>query len=103
MGPDPDPPPSARLLCSPETVYGWAVEDSAGSVLGTVSDILLDMAAGRVAYVLVATGGFAGRGQTCLPLAWDALEPAHDGGARLVWNGQGLRTQAQQPPGAGSP
>lgn len=89
--PDLDPPPSGRLLCSPEKLYGWAVEDRSGGLMGTVNDLLMDMAAGRIAYVIVATGGFFGMGEARFPLAWEAQQRAHDGSARFIWNGQGPR------------
>lgn len=96
------PPPASdttysadtRLLCRAEAVHGWAVEDCRGCVLGTVNDLLVDLALGRIAYVVVATGGLAGLGEAHLPLPWEALELPRDGSAHFIWHGDAAQATA---------
>lgn len=80
-----------RQLCSPEKVYGWPVEDSAGRQLGSVNHLLIDLRSGNVAYAVVASGGFLGLGESRFPLAWAELALADDGSHRLIWHGRQSR------------
>jgi sporulation protein YlmC with PRC-barrel domain len=58
--------------------------DSTGDVMGSIVDVLLDLERGRVAYALVACGGFVGVGERMFAVPWTALQ--HDG-AQFVLNG----------------
>jgi sporulation protein YlmC with PRC-barrel domain len=53
----------------------WArtVVDQDGEVLGSISDLMLDLERGRVAYAVVATGGFMGNGERLFAVPWSAL------------------------------
>jgi hypothetical protein len=52
-----------------------AVVDSTGEVLGSIVDLLLDLERGRIAYAVVASGGFLGVGERLVAVPWNALRP----------------------------
>lgn len=89
VGMDPCEPARARPmpdLRSAETLVGWPVQDPDGFVLGTVQQLLFDLQSGRIAYAVVASGGFVGQGESRFALTWDDLEAA-DAPPRLIWHG----------------
>lgn len=49
------------------------VVDREGEVLGSISDLMLDLERGRIAYAVVATGGFMGMGERLFAVPWSAL------------------------------
>lgn len=51
------------------------VIDEAGEVLGSIVDLLLDLERGRIAYAVVASGGFMGMGERLVAVPWNALKP----------------------------
>jgi sporulation protein YlmC with PRC-barrel domain len=79
-------PQTPQALRSADRLIGWTVEDRRGCVLGTVRELLLDLDTGRLAYAVVASGGFVGQGETRFALAWDGLEAA-DRSHRFIWHG----------------
>jgi hypothetical protein len=44
-----------------------------GQAIGKVREIMLDLQAGRIVYVVVSTGGFLGFGNKLFALPWSAL------------------------------
>ncbi len=50
------------------------VIDEAGEVLGSIVDLLLDLERGRIAYAVVASGGFMGLGERLVAVPWNALK-----------------------------
>jgi hypothetical protein len=54
------------------------VRNSAGEDLGKVSDIMIDIPTGRVAYAVLSFGGFLGMGDKLFAVPWDALEVDED-------------------------
>ena len=50
------------------------VVDHAGTVLGSIVDLLLDLERGRIAYAVVASGGFIGMGERLVAVPWNALK-----------------------------
>jgi hypothetical protein len=78
----PGPTPGPRLTVA-GTLYGAELRDARGEVLGTVSDVLLDLACGRIAYLLLATGGFVGLGERYLTVPWTAVGRDQHGGLVL--------------------
>ncbi len=53
--------------------YARAVLDRRGRVLGSISDLMLDLERGRVAYAVLAVGGFIGIGERLFAVPWGAL------------------------------
>jgi hypothetical protein len=67
------PEPEGRPLISSERVQGTPVYGTDGEKLGEIRDLMLHKLSGRVAYAVMAHGGFAGAGETSHPLPWSIL------------------------------
>lgn len=72
--------PAERTMASPEldllsgsSLIGLEVVNAEGDALGTVDDIVVDVAAGRIGYIVLAAGGFLGFGNALLVVPWAAL------------------------------
>jgi sporulation protein YlmC with PRC-barrel domain len=65
-GPGPD-------IVASATLDGNQVVSSDGEQVGKVSDIMLDVRSGRVAYAVLSEGGFLGMGTTLHAITWNAL------------------------------
>lgn len=57
-------------------LMGYTVESQTGEKLGTVKDMAIDAKSGRLEFVLIATGGFAGVGAQLKAVPPTALSPA---------------------------
>jgi len=65
-GPGPD-------VMAATTLNGDKVMSSDGEHVGKIYDIMLDVRSGRIAYAVLATGGFLGIGETLHAIPWSAL------------------------------
>ena len=61
------------------TLTGDDIVNRRGQTLGKVSEIMIDVPRGRIAYVVMSTGGFLGLGDKLFALPWAALsiDPEH--------------------------
>ncbi|MEO8655958.1 MAG: PRC-barrel domain-containing protein [Ramlibacter sp.] len=67
--------PQGSTSLSPGTsLCAQTVVDQAGNVLGSIVDLLLDLERGRIAYAVVASGGFMGMGERLVAVPWNALK-----------------------------
>jgi hypothetical protein len=68
-------------LIAASKVNGTNVYNSGGDSLGSIYDVMIDKRSGKVAYAVLAFGGFLGMDQNYHPLPWDLLhyDPARDG------------------------
>ncbi len=83
--PDPDTQPAAASpLVAGSRVAGTPVYSTAGERLGTLQDVMLDKASGRVAYAVLSFGGFLGIGDKHHPLPWAALHYDTERGGYVV-------------------
>lgn len=64
--------PGPRLLTA-NTLEGDDVVNRQGEKLGQISEIMLDVPRGRVAYAVMSSGGFMGIGDKLFALPWTAL------------------------------
>jgi len=64
--------PSGKLIAA-QKVQGTSVYNPALEKLGTVEDIMIDKASGRIAYAVLSFGGFLGIGDRFYPLPWEKL------------------------------
>lgn len=55
------------------TLSGESVVNLASEDLGKIETIMLDIACGRIAYAVVASGGFLGMGRKLFAIPWGAL------------------------------
>jgi sporulation protein YlmC with PRC-barrel domain len=62
-----------NLILSTSTLVGTDVKNSAGENLGTVKDVVIDMEAGRVAYLVLAFGGIFGIGDKYFAVPFEAF------------------------------
>ncbi|WP_042338844.1 PRC-barrel domain-containing protein [Paraburkholderia ferrariae] len=65
-GPGPD-------VMAASTLDSDRVLSSDGEEVGKIKDIMLDVQSGRVAYAVLASGGFLGIGNKLLAIPWSAL------------------------------
>ncbi|SEK07379.1 PRC-barrel domain-containing protein [Paraburkholderia diazotrophica] len=65
-GPGPD-------VMAAATLDGDKVVTSDGEDVGKISDIMLDVRSGRIAYAVPSEGGFLGMGKTLHAIPWSAL------------------------------
>jgi sporulation protein YlmC with PRC-barrel domain len=49
------------------------VYDAAGEFLGEIQEIVLDIHSGRIAYALIAVGGFLGLGRKIFAVPWSTV------------------------------
>jgi sporulation protein YlmC with PRC-barrel domain len=62
-----------RRVLSAGTLAGDRVRNAAGEDLGKVEEIMIDLASGRVAYVVLSFGGFLGIGDKLFAVPWQAF------------------------------
>jgi sporulation protein YlmC with PRC-barrel domain len=65
--------PGPQLMTA-ETLTGNKVVDASDEKLGDIEAIMLDVPSGRVAYAVLATGGFLGMGERLFAIPWSALQ-----------------------------
>jgi hypothetical protein len=63
---------TTTTLVSADALAG-DVRNQAGELLGKVDAIMIDVASGRVAYAVIASGGVLGVGEKLYPIPWQAL------------------------------
>lgn len=64
--------PGPRLMTA-DTLQGDKVVNHQGETLGKVTDIMLDVPGGRIAYAVMSSGGFLGMGDKLFAIPWNAL------------------------------
>ncbi|MBV8271584.1 MAG: PRC-barrel domain-containing protein [Cupriavidus sp.] len=61
------------FVMAADTLEGNKVIDPSGEEIGTIDHIMLDIVGGRIAYAVLAMGGFLGIGEKLHALPWSAL------------------------------
>ena len=61
------------VLLGTTSFYGDSVYDVAGKLLGEIEELVIDIHSGRVAYALMAVGGFLGMGRKLLAIPWSTV------------------------------
>jgi sporulation protein YlmC with PRC-barrel domain len=69
-----DPNDTSGRLIAADKVEGTSIYNRAGENLGCVEDVMIDKVSGRIAYAVVAFGGFLGIGDRHYPLPWQTLK-----------------------------
>jgi hypothetical protein len=75
--------PSGHLIAAGK-VQGTTVYDTALEKLGSVEDVMIDKASGRIAYAVLSFGGFLGMGGHFYPLPWEKLRYNTEVGGYVV-------------------
>jgi sporulation protein YlmC with PRC-barrel domain len=75
-----DRPTSRRdaVLLGTASFCGDDVYDVAGKFLGEIEELVLDIHSGRVAYALMAVGGFLGMGRKMFAIPWGTVTVDRD-------------------------
>jgi len=60
------------------SISGMEVRNAAGTDLGKVNDLVVDMKSGKVSYAALSYGGFLGLGDKLFAVPWSAFEPRYD-------------------------
>ncbi|MGR3762345.1 PRC-barrel domain-containing protein (plasmid) [Roseobacteraceae bacterium NS-SX3] len=73
--------PAQNTLVSSADVNGTEVFNRAGEKVGTIDHLMIDKHSGKVAYAVMAFGGFLGMGEDHHPIPWAKLsyDPANHG------------------------
>lgn len=58
---------------SASTITGDPVKNANGDDLGNIEEIVIDLDSGRVAYAVLAAGGFLGLGEKFFAIPWDMV------------------------------
>jgi sporulation protein YlmC with PRC-barrel domain len=64
--------PGPQVMAA-DTLQGDKVKNDAGETLGEVTDIMIDVPTGRVAYAVMSVGGFLGIGDKLFAIPWSAM------------------------------
>ena len=64
--------PGPQVMAA-DTLQGDSVRNDAGEDLGEITDIMLDVPTGRVAYAVMSVGGVLGIGDKLFAIPWSAL------------------------------
>ncbi len=65
-------------------LVGAKVVDTAGEALGTVADVMMAAAAGRIVYVALSVGGVVGIGERLFAVPWECFVVDPVGGSLSV-------------------
>jgi len=65
-------------------VLGTNVNDTSGSKIGTIEDVILDKQSNSILFAVVAFGGFFGMNEKYHPIPWSALDYDPGEGAYVV-------------------
>jgi sporulation protein YlmC with PRC-barrel domain len=64
--------PGPQVMAA-DTLQGDSVRNDAGEDLGEITDIMIDVPTGRVAYAVMSVGGVLGIGDKLFAIPWSAL------------------------------
>lgn len=76
--------PTRGRLIAADKVEGTKVFNAKGESLGTIENLLIDKATGKVAYAILSFGGFLGIGDRHHPLPWGTLRYDTEMGGYVV-------------------
>jgi|SRR5262245_53098424 len=91
-------PSQQAVLVGSDSLVGGAVRDSSGRDIGKVSRLMIDPADGRIASLVISTGGTMGVGSNTISIPWTAVKVGQDRGKVIVTANQMLDTAPGTPP-----
>jgi len=75
--------PSGHLIAARQ-VQGTTVYSTGLEKIGSIEDVMIDKATGRIVYAILSFGGFLGIGDRYYPLPWEKLTYSTELGGYLV-------------------
>lgn len=79
-----DPNDQTNHMIAARQVQGAKVFCTDLNEVGSIEDMMIDKASGRIAYAIVTTGGFLGMGETHYPLPWEKLRYDAEMGGYII-------------------
>ncbi len=80
------------LLVGSDSLVGSTVRNADGYDIGKVSRLMIDPGDGRIATVIIATGGTMGVGSNTISIPWSSVKVGQDRGRVIVTASQMLET-----------
>lgn len=74
-----------RRILSAGSLASDPVRNPAGEHIGDVKDVMIDLASGHVAYVVVSYGGFMGLGDKLFAIPWRAVRVDQENHSIVVY------------------
>jgi sporulation protein YlmC with PRC-barrel domain len=84
------PAAGQAVLVGSDSLVGSAVRDADGRDIGKVTRLMIDPNDGRIANLIVATGGTLGMGSNTISVPWSAVKVGQDRGKVIVMANQTL-------------
>jgi sporulation protein YlmC with PRC-barrel domain len=78
------------VLVGSDSLVGGEVRDGSGRDIGKVSRLMIDPADGRIASLVISTGGTMGVGSNTISVPWTAVKVGQDRGKVVVVANQTL-------------
>ncbi len=75
---------SGPTVVTARTLEGITVYSATGEKAGTLEDVMIDKVSGKIAYAVLAFGGFLGLGERHHPLPWTILQYDSSKGGYVV-------------------
>ncbi len=67
-----------RKTLSTSTLTSFKVENTVRESLGTIKELMIDVASGKIAYAVLSYGGVLGMGEKLFAIPWSKLQPDPD-------------------------
>ena len=90
----PSAPPTSpqAILVGSDSLVGSTVRDNEGRDIGKVSRLMIDPNDGRIASIIIATGGTLGVGSNTISVPWSSVKIGQDRGKLIVTASQTLES-----------
>jgi sporulation protein YlmC with PRC-barrel domain len=90
--PNSTPTATPGVLVGSDSLVGSTVRDASGRDIGKVNRLMIDPAEGKVASVIIATGGTLGVGANLISVPWGSVKVGQDRGRVIVTASQVLES-----------
>src|SRR5262249_44264565 len=84
------PSSQQQMLVGSDSLVGSTVRNQEGQDIGKVSRLMIDPSDGRVASVIISTGGALGVGASTISVPWNSVKVGQDRGKVIVSTSQNL-------------
>lgn len=63
-----------KRMLTGDSLIGAEIRNPAGERLGDITELMIDLETGEIAYAVLAVGGFLGLGEKLFALPWEAFD-----------------------------